>query len=109
METVSLDVNYYRDERPLSQPGGTRRVWSHKYSETWNKIEMYCPHCGKQEVWQEDSDGDYYVGEGFICAACEHTWTIQGPKRIHHTWEQDRQRLEAIRAAVSAPESPPKA
>lgn len=101
MSTVSLDVKYYRGDNNGRGPG---YVYSHSYPETWNKIDMYCPACGKQEVWQEDSAGDYYVGEGYMCAACGSDWTIQGP--VPHDEEprlidsQPRQRLEAIRATV---------
>ena len=97
MSETTFDVLYYRG-------GPAGRAFSHKYTETWKKIEMYCPSCGKQEVWQEQSSGDYYVGEGYICVDCESCWTIQGPDKIHEKDEQGQQRLNAI-PALSAKES----
>lgn len=96
-DVTDFDVLYFKME---NYGRGPSRVFSHKYSERWRRIEMYCPNCGKQNVWQEDSAGDYYVGEGYLCTACEHTWTIQGPSAIHENNEQDMQRLRAIRASV---------
>jgi hypothetical protein len=96
-DRVKLEVKYYKGENNGRGPG---YEFSHSYPETWEKIDMYCPNCGKQEVWKEDSAGDYYVGEGFMCVACENEWTIQGPhdaknKRI--SMSQGQQRLDAIR------------
>lgn len=96
---IRFDVIYTKSDNNGRGPG---RVFSHKYPETWRKIEMYCPNCGKQDVWQEDSTGDYYVGEGYICVGCNQEWTIQGPSEIHPSNEQDAQRLAAIRGAHSA-------
>lgn len=90
---VTFDVLYYNPDNGGRGPG---RVYSHKYNETWKKIDMYCPACGHQAVWQEQSAGDYYVGEGFLCLDCKSTWTIQGPVDFNEKHEQDVQRFKAL-------------
>src|ERR1700684_966615 len=96
-----LDIKYYKGKNNGRGPG---YEFSHSSPETWEKIDMYCPACGKQEVWKEDSAGDYYVGEGYICAACEREWTIQGlqdAKNKNISYSQGQQRLDAIRSTNS--------
>lgn len=65
----TFDVLYYKAQNNGRGPGYEP---SHKYSETWQLTELYCPHCGKQEVWQRDGSGDYYVGTSYACVACRH-------------------------------------
>lgn len=43
---------------------------SHHYWDEFEKSRYFCPNCGKQEVWEEQGAGDYYVGVTYICAAC---------------------------------------
>ena len=52
---------------------------SHHYIENYEKSEYFCIHCGAQEVWQEQSGGDYYCGPEYFCTACSHRFTMQGP------------------------------
>jgi predicted RNA-binding Zn-ribbon protein involved in translation (DUF1610 family) len=37
---------------------------------------FYCPNCAQQEVWVEASEGDYYQGPTYYCAACRHEFTM---------------------------------
>lgn len=57
-------------------------------------VEADHMHCGGQSVWKEDSPGDYYVGEGYLCVECHHAWTIQGPAKVSDN--AGNQRLVAI-------------
>jgi hypothetical protein len=34
------------------------------------KIDLFCPHCGKQELWESCGGGDYYVGVESLCINC---------------------------------------
>ena len=44
----------------------------HTYSETWETCGWFCPFCGMQDVWIENSGGgDYYHGENAICTSCK--------------------------------------
>lgn len=52
---------------------------SHHYWDQFVKTNHYCPNCGAQSVWEEQSAGDYYTGAEFICVACKSSWTMQGP------------------------------
>ena len=50
---------------------------THKYQETWShEDDLFCPSCGKQEVWSEDGAGDYYEGVSYICVACSTCFTL---------------------------------
>lgn len=57
--TKRFDVHY-------GQP-----VRTHKYSEEWETLDLFCPKCGKKDVWHQTCVGDYYVGEIFVCTACK--------------------------------------
>jgi hypothetical protein len=46
---------------------------SHHYVKEYGKSNLFCPICGRQEVWTEKSEGDFYVGSESICVACEST------------------------------------
>lgn len=71
--------------------------YSHEYTESWEKTELFCPACGKRDIHEEQDCGDYYVGTWFLCAACGagfHLPTYPEPRPMD---EQDQQRLAAIR------------
>lgn len=68
----------------------------HSYDETWTLDgELYCPNCGKQEVWVEQGPGDYYVGEGHLCGACRCTFRLP-TLRDPGTDEYDDQRAAKL-------------
>ena len=68
---------------------------THEVHERWSRDkEMFCPDCGKQEVWVEQSEGDFYVGPLFVCTSCESVWTIQGPGTATNV---EQQRIASIR------------
>ncbi|MGZ3796485.1 MAG: hypothetical protein ACXVB1_08975 [Pseudobdellovibrionaceae bacterium] len=52
---------------------------SHHYWENYEKTEYFCPNCGAKDVWEEQGDGDYYVGADLICSNCGAGFTMQGP------------------------------
>lgn len=52
---------------------------THHYVDEYIKGDLFCPQCGKQSVWEEQSDGDYYCGPDYICDACGSRFTIQRP------------------------------
>lgn len=89
----TFDVNYFKCTRPFAPDGG-ERVWSHKYTETWAATDLYCPSCGKKEVWTEEGPADYDDGAKSFCVACGATHYLDrsGPADS----EQDKQRLEAL-------------
>lgn len=69
----------------------------HTYAETWERdAALFCPHCGKQEVWVEQSGGDYYVGQHHMCLACR--WTFYLPSLNECRDEYDQQRLQKLTA-----------
>jgi predicted RNA-binding Zn-ribbon protein involved in translation (DUF1610 family) len=42
----------------------------HSYTFWYEKTKLYCPNCGKQEVWMQDDGGYVYVGEEYFCLNC---------------------------------------
>ena len=44
--------------------------------ELYELTELYCPLCGKQDVWVETGPGDYYEGPQHACADCGASFTI---------------------------------
>jgi transcription elongation factor Elf1 len=40
------------------------------------KLNLYCPNCGEQEVYSETSEGDYYEGETHYCKNCTYSFTM---------------------------------
>lgn len=87
----TFDVLYFKN------PRGEGKEFSHKYSETWEPTEYFCPNCGEKSVWHECSPGDYYVGEQYICLKCGNTFYL--PMGVNEAnGEQDEQRLEYLRA-----------
>ncbi len=43
---------------------------SHHYWVNLEKSDLFCPNCGKQELWQELNEGDYYLGCSYYCISC---------------------------------------
>jgi hypothetical protein len=42
-----------------------------KVTQQYEKCDLFCPNCGKQEVWEEKGLGDYYLGVNYLCLSCE--------------------------------------
>jgi predicted RNA-binding Zn-ribbon protein involved in translation (DUF1610 family) len=81
---------------------------SHSYMEGWEKLELFCPNCGKQSVWHETGPGDYYVDESYLCTSCSHGFYLPGGVNYRGGNEQDKQRLESL-TSTATPASPPPA
>ena len=68
---------------------------THKYTETWELDgELYCPHCGEQSVWVDQSPGDYYVGVQHVCTECR--WSFYLPSSNEVTDKHDLQRIAKL-------------
>jgi len=75
---------------------------THHYMEEYCLDALYCPDCGKQQIWAEQSPGDYYCGPIYLCAACGCNFTIQGP---HH--DANDKRIDQIRSGITATPTTP--
>jgi hypothetical protein len=73
-------------------------VPSHYYQTEWTRTELFCPKCGKQPVFEEKGEGDYYVGADHCCTACGHNFTLQGSGPD----DMSRQIVEQLRSGVTA-------
>lgn len=73
----------------------------HSYAKEWEPTDHFCPGCGTKAVWHETCDGDYYVGEDYLCRHCGALFTMQYSGPVPKNW-QTQQSLEAIRAAVQS-------
>ena len=89
-EFMRFKVNYFNRNGSLS----------HSYEEGWEKTDYFCPCCAKQEVWNEQSGGDFYVGEQHLCAACGATFHLPSGAYPRADNKQDEQRLAALRDAA---------
>lgn len=64
------------DEVLLSRKSGeiiVRRSYlpaKHTYDFKFLSSDLFCPECGANNVWIEDSPGDYYVGAEHRCGDC---------------------------------------
>lgn len=48
----------------------------HSYTSWFEKTEIYCPNCGKRDVWKNDDGGDHYVGEDYYCLDCNSEFNL---------------------------------
>jgi DNA-directed RNA polymerase subunit RPC12/RpoP len=46
----------------------------------WRVTDYFCPHCGKQEVENEDSYPDYYLGTSYRCRSCKAEFYLDNGK-----------------------------
>jgi hypothetical protein len=60
--TTTVTINY--------KAGHTRSV-------AYYKSHKYCPNCGKQSVWVESGEGDYYAGSKNVCTICSCHFSLQ--------------------------------
>lgn len=74
MLTIKV-INEYHFPKSLIKNDG------HHYEEEWTKTEMFCPNCGKQEVWSGDG-ADYYVGTQYLCTNCIHSSYLDGTSKV---------------------------
>jgi len=68
---IKIDINYY------SHQYGEKK-FSHKSTEEWEKVKLFCPKCGEQNVWHETGAGDYYADEQYMCATCGSSFYLTG-------------------------------
>lgn len=45
--------------------------------------DYHCPRCGQKGVWEEQGDGDYYLGKDFVCQECGNEFCMQGNTEAH--------------------------
>ena len=83
---MKFDVKYYNGEG----------IQTHFYTENWSKTEYYCPNCGRQYVWEEDGEGDYYVGSQLMCTCCGVEFNLPSGASTSK-YNQDLQRLAHLR------------
>jgi len=54
---------------------------SHHYEKEYKKSDLYCPFCGKQEVWEDQGCGDYYHGVDYNCSSCNSSHSLDNSSR----------------------------
>lgn len=66
---------------------------------TYKKSEYFCPVCGKQSVYEEQGDGDYYVGVDYICSSCSTVFNMPICRKadFEKVSNYDAQTIKAIR------------
>lgn len=79
---------------------------SHHYIDVYEPSDLFCPHCGNDTVWQEQSPGDYYTGPDYICTTCEMDFSIQGPEKSEQPNMQGK--LKQLQSGVTSKPTTPK-
>lgn len=51
---------------------------THTLRAEFESTEYFCPSCGKQTVWVETGEGDYYVGPSYYCTSCCAMFNLSG-------------------------------
>lgn len=87
---ITFDVNYYKGDGSFS----------HKYSETWERTDWYCPKCGERKVWHDTSGGDYYVGEMHLCMGCHSSFYLPSLHEVNVNDKQTTQRCHEIQKVL---------
>ena len=88
---MKIKVDYYRNEW-LAGKKRRKHVYSHSYTEDWEKTELYCPKCGHQGVWRDEDDNE--EGTCYLCASCGLSW---GMTYLWTIDEYNQQRMAALR------------
>ena len=81
----------------MSQSVKFKSPYGHSNEETWKRIDIFCPACGKKEVWREEDWGDYYVGEEYLCTACGASFHLAGGLNNVTELDASKKRLEVIK------------
>jgi predicted RNA-binding Zn-ribbon protein involved in translation (DUF1610 family) len=66
---------------------------SHHYIAEYEKSKYFCPNCGKQEVWEEQGEGDYYAGSSYICTSCSYTSYLDRTMKADSAWAKIPEQL----------------
>lgn len=78
----------------------------HHYIEEYERVDLFCPHCGQQKVWEEQSRGDYYCGPNYLCESCGSAFTLQGPDLPNEP--RMFKQIEQLRTGVTLEATTPK-
>ena len=68
---------------------------SHHYFQEYEKSELYCPNCGKKEVWEEQGFGDYYKGNKYVCTDCGFMFTMPSGNIRDDEWGEIPKQLKS--------------
>ena len=89
----TFDVNYYNTSKSTGE-----KIWTHKYTEKWESLDLFCPNCGKKDVWHSAEEGDYYMGELYLCTNCDYRFYLPSGVNPVTGDDSDEQRLSAIKS-----------
>lgn len=59
--------------------------------------DLHCPNCGKNSVWIEASEGDFYCGPNHVCINCHFTFNIPTLRKAGYEDEQVITQLNFIK------------
>ena len=54
-----------------------------------NETELYCPTCGKQNVWIDVSEPEEYYGYSFYCLSCSTKHYLDGSTSMDEIGEEN--------------------
>lgn len=60
---------------------------THHYFEEYDyQLDIFCPSCGTKNVWMS-KEGDYYVGETYLCTNCNSDFNMPLLKEANETYK----------------------
>lgn len=65
---------------------------------SFEKQDLFCPSCGKQELWRECGEGDYYKGADYLCLGCESLHHLDSSN--NDLGYSDKKTLDAIKEKI---------
>lgn len=72
------------------------------HSEKWDKLNLFCPNCGKQGVWRKRETGDYYLGEDHVCIECDNEFYL--PNNPSLAEGEKKASIDAIKLSLAESE-----
>jgi hypothetical protein len=79
----------------------TKDYGTHKYESYFQKVpDVYCPACGQQGIYEEEGEGDYYMGSVSVCILCNSSHYLSNCGVKNGATVIERQAIEQIKKVV---------
>lgn len=62
---------YKKKRESMKKVVSVKYPLGHSIDFTYEKVDLFCPKCGGNNVWNEAGSGDYYAGTRYACLSCK--------------------------------------